>query len=181
MTHEDDEARMAWAHRGDHRPAFARMPAPGQESVWDYPRPPELRPAPHPVRVMADDHIVADTSSALRLCETASPPTFYIPRADIDPGGLVASRSASWCEWKGRAAYWHIVAGDTRIDDAAWGYPDAAGAYSALADAIAFYPGRLACFVGDERVRAQAGGFYGGWVTDEIVGPYKGEPGTQSW
>ncbi len=181
MADNDNDARAAWAHRGHHRPVFARVPGPGEESVWDYPRPPDIRPESRAVRVIAGDHVVAETHSAVRLCETASPPTFYIPGADIDPGALVASRTASFCEWKGRAAYWHVMTGDTRVADAAWGYPDARAAYGALAHMLAFYPGKLVCFVGDERVRAQAGGFYGGWVTGEIVGPYKGEPGTQSW
>ena len=185
MSHASDEpgapGPAGWAHHGQARPAFAREPGPGEESVWDYPRPPVVRPDARAVVVQLGSHVVARSAATYRLCETASPPTFYIPKTAIDSSVLVPSRSASWCEWKGRASYWHVVIGDTRITDAACGYPKAAGAYACLADTLAFYPSRLACFVAGQRVLAQDGGFYGGWVTSEIVGPYKGEPGTSGW
>ena len=156
-------------------------PGPGQESVWDYPRPPRLAPDARRVRVLAPDgSTLADTTSAVRVLETASPPTFYLPPDDIELDALSRTRDRSFCEWKGAATYWTLSNGS--VDRAiAWGYENPTPSFVSITDWLAFYPGRVACFVGDERVRPQDGDFYGGWVTDEIVGPYKGEPGTGFW
>jgi uncharacterized protein (DUF427 family) len=120
--------------------------------------------------------MLADTRRALRVLETASPPTFYLPRADVRAEVLVAASGASWCEWKGRARYWSIGAAPI-----AWSYDAPLPGFEALRDHVGFYPGRIACFVAGERVAPQPGGFYAGWVTREIVGPWKGEPGTEGW
>jgi uncharacterized protein (DUF427 family) len=134
------------------------------------------------VRVVLGGETVADTTRALRVLETSHPPTFYLPREDFGDGALVAAEGSSFCEWKGRAAYLDVVGGGVTAPRAAWFYPDPVTAFAALRDHVAVYPGRMeACFVGDERVRAQDGDFYGGWVTDEIVGPFKGGPGTWGW
>lgn len=158
-------------------------PGPGQESVWDYPRPPRIEPVAEEVRVVFAGIDIARSNRALRVLETASPPTFYLPSADIrtdliEPG---ASRR-TYCEWKGRASYIDVVVDDLRAKRAGWFYPEPKRGFESLLDHVAFYAWRVeACFVGDERVRPQGGGFYGGWVTNNIVGPYKGEPGTEGW
>lgn len=157
-------------------------PDPGQESVWDYPRPPLLEPTSQPVRVVLGGETIADSSRALRLLETSHPPSYYIPSEDVCTDVLQPTEASSYCEWKGRAIYVDLVVGDVRSPRAAWAYPDPAERYAALRGHFAFYPHLVdACFVGDERVRPQPGGFYGGWITDAIVGPFKGEPGTWGW
>lgn len=157
-------------------------PGPGQESVWDYPRPPALEPVTERVTVQLGPLLIADTTAALRVLETSHPPVYYVPPKDILPGALRASSRASWCEWKGRAAYWDVVSGDREERDAAWSYPSPTGRFADLRDHVAFYPSRMdACMVGGERVRAQEGDFYGGWVTARVVGPFKGAPGTLGW
>jgi uncharacterized protein (DUF427 family) len=166
-----------WRWRGQERPPFAIAPGPGQESVWDYPRPPRVEPDARPVVVRAGDVVVASTRRALRVLETASPPTFYVPLADVEPNRLVPAAGASWCEWKGRARYWSLGGGPA----VAWSYEEPNPRYDVLRDHVAFYPARVACFVGGVRVEPQPGGFYGGWVTPEIVGPWKGDPGTEGW
>ncbi len=158
------------------------VPGPGQESVWDYPRPPRLEADARRVRVVQGGETIADTVRALRVLETSHPPTFYIPRADIAPGALAGAGGSTFCEWKGQAAYLDVVGGGRVARRAAWYYPRPAASFAALRDHVAVYPGAVdACFVGDERVRAQEGDFYGGWITSEIVGPFKGEPGTRGW
>ena len=125
---------------------------------------------------------IADTTGALRVLETSHPPTFYLPRGDVAPGALVPAAGSSFCEWKGHAAYLDVVGGGVTAPRAAWFYPEPVAAFAALRDHVAVYPGRMeACFVDDERVRAQEGDFYGGWITDEVVGPFKGAPGTRGW
>jgi len=134
------------------------------------------------VRVILGGRTIADTTGALRVLETSHPPAFYLPRADIAPGALVAAAGSSFCEWKGHAAYLDVVGGGVTAPRAAWFYPEPVAAFAALRDHVAVYPGRMeACLVGDERVRAQEGDFYGGWITDEVVGPFKGAPGTRGW
>ncbi len=155
---------------------------PGQESVWDYPRPPRLEADPRRVRVILGGETVADTVRALRMLETSHPPTFYLPRADIAPGALVAAAGSTFCEWKGAASYLDVVGGGRVAARAAWWYPEPSPRYPALRGHVAVYPGAMdACFVGDERVRAQEGDFYGGWITAEVVGPFKGGAGTRGW
>ncbi len=157
-------------------------PGPGQESVWDYPRPPRLEADARRVRVVLGGETIADTVRAQRVLETSHPPTFYLPRADFAPGALVPAPGSSFCEWKGHAAYLDLVGGGRTAPRAAWFYPAPTARFAALVDHVALYPGAVdACLVGDERVRSQEGDFYGGWITDEIVGPFKGAPGTWGW
>ena len=147
------------------------------EYVWDYPRPPVVVPCERRVRVLLDGVVVAESTAALRVLETASPPTVYVPPGDVAAGVLRPARGRSVCEWKGAASYWDVG----RVASGAWSYPDPVPAYAELRDHLAFYPGRLECFLDDERVRPQDGNFYGGWVTDEIDGPFKGQPGSEGW
>jgi uncharacterized protein (DUF427 family) len=150
--------------------------------VWDFPRPPRLEPVAARVRVLFNGQVVADTACALRVCETASPPTYYIPREDIAPGVLVEAGGGSYCEWKGRAVYWTLRVGDREALAAGWSYPSPTRTFAAIADHVAFYAGRVdACFVGEAPVTPQPGGFYGGWITPDVVGPFKGDPGTGHW
>ncbi len=172
---------MGWRYHGQERPPFAQMPGPGEESVWDYPRPPRLAPDTRLVEVRVGDVTVASTERAIRLQETASPPTFYLPPEDVHADFLIERAGTSYCEWKGAAQYWSVSVDDQVFEDAAWSYPRPLADFAALRDFVSFYPGRLECYVAGERVRPQPGGFYGGWVTSEIVGPIKGEPGTGSW
>jgi uncharacterized protein (DUF427 family) len=175
------QATALWRWTGRDRPPFALLPAPGQESVWDYPRPPRLVADPREVIVTVGGVEVVRTRRALRLLETASPPAFYLPLADADPVAFQPAAGASHCEWKGRARYWTIVAGGLRLERAAWSYDSPPARYAAIVDHVALYPEPAVCTVAGERVRRQEGGFYGGWVTDEIVGPWKGGPGTGGW
>ena len=155
---------------------------PHQESVWDYPRPPRVEPTSRRVRVVLGGVIVVDTTRARRVLETSHPPSYYIPSDDVAPGALTRERRTSWCEHKGLAHYWTVRAGDRVEGAAAWGYDEPSPGYEALAGSVAFYPGRMdACFVDDDTVLAQPGDFYGGWVTRDVVGPFKGPPGTSSW
>jgi uncharacterized protein (DUF427 family) len=162
-------------------PARARAAA-GQESVWDYPRPPRLEAVSQRLRVVLGGVTIADTVSGVRVLETSHPPNYYFPLVDVAPEALIPESGSSWCEWKGRAHY-YATRGGTRVEDrAAWGYATPTPACAQLAGMVAFYAALTdACFVDDEQVRAQAGGFYGGWITDNIVGPFKGEPETSSW
>jgi uncharacterized protein (DUF427 family) len=151
------------------------------ESVWDYPRPPALVPCERRVRVELAGHVVAESTGALRVLETASPPTVYVPPAHVALELLRETSGHSVCEWKGRAHYADVVVGGHRAPRTAWWYPEPVPAYAALRDHVAFYPGRVACFLDEERVRPQDGDFYGGWVTDDIAGPFKGVTGTLHW
>jgi uncharacterized protein (DUF427 family) len=151
------------------------------ESVWDYPRPPALVPSERRVRVEFGGRTIADSTRSLRVLETASPPTVYVPREDIVPGCLEPTARHTMCEWKGAASYSDVVVVGRRAKQAAWWYPDPATGFSALRDHFSFYPGRVACYLDDERVCPQPGEFYGGWVTSDITGPFKGEPGTLGW
>jgi uncharacterized protein (DUF427 family) len=171
-----------WTWTGQQRPPFADEPAPGQESVWDYPRPPRLQADSRQVTVRVDGHLLVDTRRAIRVLETASPPTFYLPPDDIDQTVLRAAADGSACEWKGRARYWSVLSPDGAVLEAVgWSYPEPTAAFAAIAGWLSFYPGRLHCEVDGERVQPQPGGFYGGWVTREIAGPVKGLPGTGHW
>ena len=153
------------------------------ESVWDYPRPPAVEPAGRSVRVELAGIVIAASQRALRVLETSHPPTIYLPPEDVRLDLLVASEHpSSWCEFKGRASYLDAVIGDERFVAVGWRYPEPTPAYAALAGAVAFYPGRVdAAWLGDERVAAQAGDFYGGWITSDLAGPFKGGPGTAGW
>ena len=158
------------------------QPGPGQESVWDYPRPPALVPSAEHVRVVLGGVVIADTRAALRILETSHPPTYYLPVADFRPGALRAASGGSFCEWKGEASYVDLLGGDQVAVRAGWSYPTPTADFAALVDHVAVYPGAVdACTVDGEVVRPQPGDFYGGWVTDRVVGPFKGEPGTRFW
>lgn len=149
----------------------SRPDRPERESVWDYPRRPRLEPADRPVRVVFGGDVVAETSRALKVRERGSPPTYYIPLEDVAPGVLVANHHRTYCEWKGRAAYFDLVAGDRRSRRAAWTYPQPKAGYSELMYHVAFYAGRVdAAYLGDEQVVPQPGTFYGGWITAEVAG-----------
>ena len=155
---------------------------PGQESVWDYPRPPSAQVTGRRIVVEIDGVVVADTTRAVRVCETSHPPVFYVPRDDIADGVLERGQGGSWCEWKGAATYWDLVVGTRRVAQAGWSYEDPTPGFEHLKGAVAFYPGKVdRALVDCEPARPQAGGFYGGWITDEVVGPFKGEPGTLGW
>ena len=150
--------------------------------MWDYPRPPRLAPDARRVRVVLGGETIADTTGAFRVLETSHPPTFYLPPGDFLPGSLVPAEGASFCEWKGLAAYHDVVGGGRTESRAAWSYPAPTPSFTALTGYVSLYPGRMdACFVGDEAVQGQEGDFYGGWITPEIVGPFKGAPGTWGW
>lgn len=154
-----------------------------EESVWDYPRPPRVEPLARRVRVVLGDATVADSNRALRVLETASPPTVYVPSAAVRTELLSeAAHEQSFCEWKGAATYFDIEHDGRIAEAAAWSYRRPDHPYAELVDHYAFYAGRVdACFLDDEPVTPQGGAFYGGWATAEIVGPYKGEPGTEGW
>lgn len=157
-------------------------PGPGQESVWDYPRPPRLEPVAKRIRVVFNGVTIADTERAYRVLETSHPPTYYLPPADIVMSHLAPAAGGSLCEWKGRAAYSNVVVGDRRAERAAWAYPEPTPPFAAIRDHVAFYVAAMeACYVDGERATPQPGGFYGGWVTSDVVGPFKGEPGTSGW
>jgi uncharacterized protein (DUF427 family) len=152
------------------------------ESVWDYPRPPRVEPSTRRIRVVIGNVTVADTTRAFRVLETSHPPGYYIPPEDVLSEYLRPSRRRTYCEFKGQARYFDLVIGERVVRDAAWYYPDPAPGYEVLRDHLAFYPGRVdACFVDEEQVVAQEGDFYGGWLTADIVGPFKGGPGTAGW
>jgi uncharacterized protein (DUF427 family) len=171
-----------WQYNGRERPPTADLPTPGQESVWDYPRPPRCVQDQRHVVVRAGEKVIAGTRRAVRVLETASPPTFYLPPQDIDMALLVPTSGLSICEWKGAASYWAVVLADgTRLEAVGWSYSHPKPGFAAISDWLSFYPARLCCEVNGERVRPQPGGFYGGWLTNEIAGPVKGEPGTAHW
>ena len=154
----------------------------GQESVWDYPRPPSIIPDRRRVRVEFAGVTVADTTQAIRILETSHPPSFYIPPADIRMDLLTREEHSSFCEWKGQADYWTLGIAGQISENVAWSYPKPAAKYAAIRDHLAFYASRVhTCYVGDERVTPQEGNFYGGWITSEIKGPFKGASGTQGW
>ena len=157
-------------------------PGPGQESVWDYPRPPSLEPTRRRIRIVAGGETIVDTTSAWRVLETSHPPGYYIPPGDIRPGVLVPADGGSFCEWKGRAEYFSVRVGGRDYANAAWAYPNPIPRFAPIAGYVAFYAGPMdSCLVDDEVVTPQPGGFYGGWITADIVGPFKGGPGTSGW
>jgi uncharacterized protein (DUF427 family) len=157
-------------------------PQPGQESAWDYPRPPALESTTAHLEVVFGGVTIADTRRAYRVLETSHPPNYYFPPDDVVPDALVRVDGSSFCEWKGRAHYFDVRSGDRVAVRAAWGYDAPSERFAAIRAYVAFYPGLVdACFVDGERVTPQDGGFYGGWVTSTVVGPFKGGPGTRGW
>ena len=158
------------------------QPQAGQESVWDYPRPPRVEPVTLRVRVLVGDVTLADSVDARRVLETSHPPVYYLPQADVAMSYLTPTERTTFCEFKGRARYWTLRVGDREVPNVAWSYPAPARGFESIRDHLAFYPSKVdACYVGNERVQAQAGDFYGGWITADIVGPFKGGPGTTGW
>jgi uncharacterized protein (DUF427 family) len=174
-------ARDHWRWRGGERPPFARIPGPGQESVWDFPRPPRLAPDTREVIVRWGAIEVARTRRAIRVLETSHPPSFYLPWADVDRSLFHAAAGSSICEWKGPARYWSLVDGDRGLPAVAWSYPQPLAGAEPLAECVAMYPRSLECAVDGALVTPQPGGFYGGWITPELVGPFKGERGSEGW
>jgi len=158
-------------------------PGPGQESVWDYPRPPRVEAVPERLRVIVDGEVLAETSRGLRVLETAGAPVYYFPPDDVRMDRLQPSARTTVCEWKGVAVYHTYVGPDgPTVEALAWSYPNPTPGYEAIAGHLAFYAARVdEAWVGDERATPQPGGFYGGWVTSRIVGPIKGEPGSIGW
>jgi uncharacterized protein (DUF427 family) len=150
--------------------------------VWDYPRPPRLERSTRHVVVEFAGVTVAETRRALRVCETSGPPVYYVPPEDVRLDLLLPVAETTECEWKGTASYFDLIVGDRRATRAAWTYARPLARYRELEQCIAFFPGRVeGCYLDGERVLAQDGDYYGGWITREIVGPYKGAPGTQHW
>lgn len=147
-----------------------------QENVWEYPRPPALETVPQTIKIVHRGEVIALTSHAMRILETSHPPTYYIPPQDVK-AVLLPHPRRSFCEFKGNAYYWHLGA-----EPVAWSYPHPEPRYAALAGYFAFYASRVdECWVGDERVIPQQGDFYGGWLTSNLVGPFKGGPGSALW
>ena len=149
--------------------------------MWDYPRPPALREDPRSVEIHAAGVAIARADGCVRVLETASPPTVYLHPDTITWTRLERTTGTSHCEWKGSATYWDVIVGDNRFEQAGWSYEAPYPAFAAIEGHVAFYPGRVDCRLGGERVQPQPGGFYGGWVTSEVIGPFKGEPGTGGW
>lgn len=157
-------------------------PSAGQESVWDYPRPPGLEKIVARLRVIFNGHAVADTTAGYRVLETSHPPVYYIPPGDVVRRYLQSAPGGSWCEFKGQAQYWSLVVDGHTSERAAWSYRSPSQQFSDIADHLAFYASRVdQCWVGDELVQPQEGDFYGGWITSRIVGPFKGGAGTHGW
>jgi uncharacterized protein (DUF427 family) len=155
---------------------------PGQESVWSFPRPAVVEPSQRRLKIVYRYVIIACTQKGIRTLETSHPPTYYFPLADIAPLVLRPSGRRSFCEWKGEAIYFDVVVRDETLRDVAWSYPDPNPAFRSLRDHVAFYARPFdGCFVDDERVTPQPGNFYGGWISSEFAGPFKGAPGTSLW
>ena len=172
------EARAKWRFRGADRPEFALPPACDEESVWDYPRPPRIAEVAERLRVSFEDLLIAETKRGLRVMETAGAPTYYFPPEDVQ-GVLLTmqEQTQSSCEWKGRATSFSVAG----VVAAGWSYTSTYPEFTSIRGWLAFYPARLDCYIGSERVNPQPGGYYGGWVTRNLRGPIKGEPGTEHW
>jgi uncharacterized protein (DUF427 family) len=156
--------------------------APGQESVWDYPRPPAARASDERIVVVLGGVEICETAMSWRILETSHPPTYYLPRSSFRSGALQPTGGGSFCEWKGRASYLDLVGGTSVARRAAWWYPNPSPEYAMLGDHVAVYAGLVdVCTVDGERVVPQLGGFYGGWITSNVVGPFKGSPGSDGW
>jgi uncharacterized protein (DUF427 family) len=154
----------------------------GRESVWDYPRPPSVEDSTKHIKVIFNNVVIADTRRAKRVLETSSPPVYYIPPEDIKMEYLRKTQKNTICEWKGVASYYAAVVDDKRTGNAAWFYPNPTSGYTSIKNYVAFYPQKMeACYVDGELVKSQPGSFYGGWITTDIVWPFKGEPGTEGW
>ena len=158
------------------------IPNAGQESVWNYPRPPRVEAASKHIKIIFNGKLIVDTHRARRVLETSHPPNYYIALDNVATEYLIPTSHATFCEWKGTASYYTLKVGDREAKNAAWYYPNISPDYKALEGYVSFYPGLMdACYVDDEKVKPQAGGFYAGWITQDIVGPFKGEAGTLGW
>jgi uncharacterized protein (DUF427 family) len=163
-------------------PARKDVIEPGKESVWDYPRPPRLEDCTSEIEIVFEGETIVRTSRAKRVLETSHPPVYYIPIEDVRSGVLRPSSRRSFCEWKGVAHYFDVKAGDHIADGAAWGYDDPGSPFEGIRNHVAFYAHLMdRCYVDGEAVQAQEGNFYGGWITSNIIGPFKGGPGTRAW
>lgn len=152
------------------------------ESVWDYPRPPAIESTDRHIRVVFNGTTIADTTGAVRVLETSHPPVYYLPPSDVATEFLEQTSRSTMCEYKGRAVYFTVAVDDRSAPNAAWGYPSPVDRYEALTDHFAFYASKMdTCYIDDEKVRHQEGDFYGGWITDDVEGPFKGGPGTMGW
>lgn len=157
-------------------------PGPGQESVWDYPRPPRVEPVSQRIRIFLGGELILDTTDSLRVLETSHPPVYYLPRSAFIPGALEPAPGSSFCEYKGTANYLTVRGGGVVAERAAWFYPEPSPGYADLADRVAVYPGSTdRCEVDGEHVQPQPDGYYGGWITSRVAGPFKGGPGTAGW
>ena len=175
-----EKAREHWSYKGNKRPPFAIEPKSGQRSVWDFPRPPVTENVNNPVCVSHLGTEIANSRKAKAVLETASPPTYYIPKEDVVMESLLKIlNKSSFCEWKGKAEYWALEAEPQKA--VAWSYAKPFKEFEDLKDHFAFYPQYLECKVDGKEVKPQPGGFYAGWITPELVGPFKGEMGTGSW
>jgi len=175
-------AREHWQWRGQARPPFAHAATADQASVWDFPRPPRLAADAREIVIAWGGTVIARSTRTICVMETAHPPSFYLPWADIAPGCLEPAEGVSLCEWKGPARYWTLAHGGKQLARVAWGYPKPLEGAEILADRIAFYPhAELDCRVDGAAVAPQPGGFYGGWITRDLAGPFKGEPGSEGW
>jgi uncharacterized protein (DUF427 family) len=158
------------------------VPAPGQESVWDYPRPPRLERSKKHIEVWLGGVKIIDTHDSYRVLETSHPPGYYLPPSAFLPGVLSPATGSSVCEWKGRASYWTLTAGGKTVPAVAWSYEAPTPDFAPLAGYVALYAGRVdRVTVDGEEVVPQPGQFYGGWITSDIVGPFKGIPGSMGW
>lgn len=156
--------------------------APGQESVWDYPRPAIAEPTDRRIQVIHKGVMLADSTNAWRTLETSHPPTYYIPPGDVAIEHLERNERRSICEWKGQASYWDVVIGGERIEAAVWAYPKPTPSFAPIKDFFAFYPDPFdQCLVDGELITPQPGGFYGGWISQYEAGPFKGVPGSRFW
>ena len=152
------------------------------ERVWDYPRPPRVEPVREPIRIVFAGRTILETTAGKRVLETTHPPVYYLPREAFTCDVLASQRQRSYCEWKGDASYWTLRVGDRSSPDCAWSYPEPTAAFEIIRNHLAVYPAAMdACFVGDEQVAPQPGDFYGGWITSNLVGPFKGVPGSNGW
>lgn len=157
-------------------------PGPGQESVWEYPRPPRVELDARRIEVVFNGVTIVDTTRAYRVLETSHPPTFYVPRSDVAMEFLTPTRQTSWCEWKGGSRYFDVTVGDHRASGAAWSYPEPRRGFEEIAGHLAFYCHAMdRCTVGGAIAKPQPGRFYGGWITPDVVGPFKGGPGSLGW
>jgi uncharacterized protein (DUF427 family) len=158
------------------------QPAPGQESVWDYPRPPRVERCSKHIEIFFNGVRIADSHKSMRVLETSHPPVYYLPPEDVHMEFLLVSSNITFCEWKGTAHYHHLQVKEKVVEDVVWYYPDPAPGYDLIRNYLAFYPAPMdICLVDGEKVVPQPGDFYGGWITRDIVGPFKGEPGSWNW